>query len=225
MDNSSDKNDLLARIRLYNKQPKNLRYGDRPARPVIGGIKIAEPRVEKQAFIAEAKKIRSEHCYATRNPLFVFEGYSVYIEKVYTLSFKFREFKAKIRDKSNILIEGYFEHIISRSFVEGYVKEHINKIIREDWQSKNKEQYDPKKRSIDIHTFSDVNRRKDITDEEPLKVLKHKRKLFVKDPVKTEAYIGQLSSNLIGQKALGPDGRLITVARKDDSGLRDNNNK
>lgn len=76
---------------------------------------------------------------------------------------------------------------------------------------------------IELGTFSYTQRRKDITDEEPFKILKHKRKSSVTSPVKTQEYIGEPQSQIIGTWAIGHDGRFVAIEKAEDYGLKDKN--
>lgn len=227
---------LLKRIKLYNQTHKWQEYDNvsslkkantGPVRPA--GVVLQRPKPDYSKEENDAKQLFNRHNYASKNPWFEYEGYSIFIDNVYYREYNRNDFSAIIKDKCNVLISGYFLYIKDISFVKGYLESHLNRLIKEDYIRTNKihiiQQKNKTPRYIDKSSFAYSNRRSDIVDEEPMKVLKHKRKFFFNDPVKNHGYVGELQKKVIGTRAVGPDGRLIEISKKDDYNLNDNNNK
>lgn len=152
--------------------------------------------------------------------LMLVEGYKVYR---FLVNVRWEYINAKIVDKSNIHVfvsTCYYNNI---PFIKGYIEEKLDKMIKDHVDYIRKSHIHTDNRLIEKGTFSYTQRRSDITDEEPLKVLKHKRKSSVTSPVKTQEYIGETRANLIGSRAISRDGRLVTFERGEDYGLIDKN--
>lgn len=152
--------------------------------------------------------------------LMLVEGYKVYR---FLVNVRWEYINAKIVNKSDIhvFVSSYYYNNIP--FIKNYIEEKLDKMIKDHVDYIRKSHIHTDNRLIEKGTFSYTQRRSDITDEEPLKVLKHKRKSSVTSPVKTQEYIGETRANLIGSRAISHDGRLVTFERGEDYGLIDKN--
>lgn len=152
--------------------------------------------------------------------IFEVEGYRVY--RLLDLEYRDSIF-AKIVDRNRIYVQVSKNHYNDISFIRNYVEEKLNKLISDHESFIKKSHLQSTSRYIEKGTYSYLNRRSDITDEEPLKILKRKLKSYITDPAKTQGYIGEVRINLIGMRAIGSDGRLTTIQRAEDYGLIDKN--
>jgi len=160
--------------------------------------------------------------------LFDYEGYKVYVDVHKDSRGQNSEhIDASIIDETNISVK--IPEIYSgqgvESFIRGYLFEYLDKLVHVQSKRHTRNEKISHKVVVNLHSFSYVNPRKDIDDEDFLKQSKHKLKGSVIAPVRTQKYVGELPKNIIGTVAIGPDGRVIEISRKIDIDLEDRNNK
>lgn len=105
----------------------------------------------------------------------------------------------------------------SRESIIAYVRQQLDEILQRDYdhtmsftgRSENKQ-------NLVFSGFSHVNRRSDIIDDEPVKVMKHKLKTSVISPTYSSPLSGEKTRPIEGMPVITHDGRLVSYEKVEE---------
>lgn len=208
---SLHKSAIVKKLHLKVDSPSSSTPSNRPTKKAV---------VPPAATVNPVRKESESANKVNDGSLCIIEGYSVYR---FLVDNRWGHIHAKIVDRDKIFVQVSRHFFNNVPFIKNYVEEKLDKLISDNVASIKKSHFHSDSRVIEKGTFSYTNRRRDITDEEPLRIIKHKLKWSVISPTKTQGYVGETRRNVVGMRAIGPDGRFVTFQRGEDYGLKDRN--